>query len=908
MTRFQPLIDISVVIAVHNVEDYLEQCLYSLHCQSLKSAEFIVINDGSTDHCAEICDRYARLDSRFIVVHQECHGTLVARKNAFEMARAKWCICVDGDDFLPSDRVLEIEVELANKSDVDILRFDMEAFSDDENAVNDYLNFRKEWLGTIDSSLEITRAIFADGIIGWGMADKIYRTSVVKKAIKYLEDIFLICGTDAYQLFLICFYSHKFKSVKTEPLYSYRLGAGISSGNACIEKFPAQAEVLKIPNFLKTFLTMHKKSEEYSPILRAFAARLINHTIFRFDNLPINNCGDAFDYLFSNSEVKWEVLDKLQEFYSRDPVRLARKAYGSFVLNSCKRRVRKIGIFYPRLHNGGVERVISMQIPLFVESGFEVVLLVEEVTEKDFYFSPLVPVIILPREEGPKRIGEWQKALVNYDIDLVIYHASTSPKMLFDLLTVKLCKRYFVNCQHEITTQFLTWNSTFFTQLVPVYKLSDYLVVLNSMERFYYSSYGVHVLYIPNPLPPPHEHTSPAACALTAETFISRSRITSSGTLNISLKDFCCERHYQSISHRGFSQQEAQCFRHVVWIARLENNQKNYKEALEVFQKICIAKHDVICHIVGKGEKDSDAEYVRNFITSHKLQNRIIYEGFTSNPEQFLEVADVQLITSTYECFPMSLVEAKVYGVPTVLYDMPYLELLKIKKGYVSIPRHDVTKAARVICELLEDDARRSQLAREAKMSISEFMESTPSHIEGWINLIDSLGEKNFRQSLPLNQDFIDFVDSTISYCQEGINRHKEEILKYQNLSKQYQEENSRLQAQIKSHQEEVKNSSKKIQHLQKQKHSIQDELICSQEYIQQLNLLRKSEYDARMIERYAVCRDFVTKLCPLGTNRYVLIKKIAQVIYGLIKRGCQRENTRSSCDIGSSRGGVNHQ
>ena len=231
----------------------------------------------------------------------------------------------------------------------------------------------------------------------------------------------------------------------------------------------------------------------------------------------------------------------------------------------------------------------------------------------------------------------------------------------------------------------------------------------------------------------------------------------------------------------------------------------------------------------------------------------------------------------------MSLVEAKTYGVPTVLYEMPYLELLMDKKGYISVPRHDVAGAAEVICELLRNDDRRKQLALEAKSSINNFIASNPCHIDGWLDLIHSLEDGQLSQPLPVNQDFINFVDSTISYCQEGINRHREEILRYQNLSKQYQEENNRLHAKIKSHQEE---------------------LLYHRDRIGQLNLLRRSGYDARMIECYAVCRGFVTKLCPLGTKRYVLIKKIAKLIYGLIKRGCRDESNRRSCDIECGGGG----
>lgn len=152
-------LDISVVIPVHNVADYLEECLSSLHCQTLQSAEFIVINDGSTDGCAQICDKYSKLDARFKVVHQDSRGTLVARKRAFAMSKGKWCICVDGDDKLPFNRVLEIEVALANKIDVDILRFDMDAISEKGEKVQKELSFRNEWIGTVYSPYEIIKKI-----------------------------------------------------------------------------------------------------------------------------------------------------------------------------------------------------------------------------------------------------------------------------------------------------------------------------------------------------------------------------------------------------------------------------------------------------------------------------------------------------------------------------------------------------------------------------------------------------------------------------------------------------------------------------------------------------------------------------------------------------------------------------
>ena len=154
-------IAISVIVPVHNVDSYLDECLSSLHFQSLESAEFIVIDDGSTDKSGKICDEFASKDSRFKVIHQENKGTLAARKTAFAAARGKWCVCLDGDDKLPFNRVLEIEATLANKYDSDILRFDMDVFGSTPEKIQGYLSFRNQWYGIINTPYEIINAVFS---------------------------------------------------------------------------------------------------------------------------------------------------------------------------------------------------------------------------------------------------------------------------------------------------------------------------------------------------------------------------------------------------------------------------------------------------------------------------------------------------------------------------------------------------------------------------------------------------------------------------------------------------------------------------------------------------------------------------------------------------------------------------
>lgn len=91
---------VSVGLAVFNGERYLQQCLDSLICQTLDELEIIVVDDGSTDSSAIICDRYEAKDYRIKVVHQPHGGLASARQTALEASTGDYfCVC-DADDWV----------------------------------------------------------------------------------------------------------------------------------------------------------------------------------------------------------------------------------------------------------------------------------------------------------------------------------------------------------------------------------------------------------------------------------------------------------------------------------------------------------------------------------------------------------------------------------------------------------------------------------------------------------------------------------------------------------------------------------------------------------------------------------------------------------------------------------------
>ena len=91
---------LSVIVPIYNVEEYLAQCIDSILNQTFTDFEIIVVNDGSTDSSPQICEEYAKKDSRVKVIHQKNAGVSVARNKGIENARGQYITFVDSDDWL----------------------------------------------------------------------------------------------------------------------------------------------------------------------------------------------------------------------------------------------------------------------------------------------------------------------------------------------------------------------------------------------------------------------------------------------------------------------------------------------------------------------------------------------------------------------------------------------------------------------------------------------------------------------------------------------------------------------------------------------------------------------------------------------------------------------------------------
>ena len=113
---------ISVIIPVYNVAEFLPQCLDSVVSQDYRSLQILLVDDGSTDGSGEICDRYAAADARIQVIHQPNQGAGAAKNAGLRAAEGTYLAFVDSDDFLEPGAYREM-VKTMEETQADMVQF-----------------------------------------------------------------------------------------------------------------------------------------------------------------------------------------------------------------------------------------------------------------------------------------------------------------------------------------------------------------------------------------------------------------------------------------------------------------------------------------------------------------------------------------------------------------------------------------------------------------------------------------------------------------------------------------------------------------------------------------------------------------------------------------------------------------
>lgn len=393
-------------------------------------------------------------------------------------------------------------------------------------------------------------------------------------------------------------------------------------------------------------------------------------------------------------------VDDLYKEYNKDTGRLIREKIALYKLKKNK-KINTVAMFYKRYRNGGVERVMSLLIPMYIEMGYKVVLITEEnSTDMDYKLPEKVKRYTICNSQNIVngnidycvRAEQLFAILEEEKVDVLSYHDIYSQVLPWDILIAKQCN---VNCiltKHNLFTQEYIDALNYTNLYSDIFCLFDKVIVLSSAERQYWNTYGVDVEYIFNPA---NEELSP----------------------NIVKEK-----------------------RDIVWVGRFEIKQKRYLDIVGIMEYVVKKYPEIKLVVYGEG-CSVENNILKREIEKKGLLNNIVLAGYKSDVREIYKNARIHLVTSAFESYCMVIHESKMCGIPLVVYDMPYLELLKSKKGYISVENGNYEEAANAIISILDDEKFEKMLSIEAVESAEEF--SWDKLKEKWRKLFEQLEHKH---------------------------------------------------------------------------------------------------------------------------------------------------------------------
>lgn len=183
---------VSVIVPVYNVKDYLKDCLNSIVLQSYSHMEILLIDDGSTDGSGDICDEYAKKDSRIKVFHQKNLGLSAARNVGLNHMNGEYLTFVDSDDTI-SKFFLELLLKEILMYQVDMVVCDYLRYVHDDEITDQYTDsYQLFFLSGTDVLKSLGKSYHYLFIPSWG---KLYHKDIFKhlrfKEGKIHEDAFI---------------------------------------------------------------------------------------------------------------------------------------------------------------------------------------------------------------------------------------------------------------------------------------------------------------------------------------------------------------------------------------------------------------------------------------------------------------------------------------------------------------------------------------------------------------------------------------------------------------------------------------------------------------------------------------------------------------------------------------------
>ncbi len=265
---------ISIVVPVFNAEKYLSECIESVLDQTNDNWELILVDDGSTDKSAEICDAFSnKYPEKIFVFHKKNEGQFLTRQFGIKKCSGDYIGFLDADDLLSNHYIHSILEAVKNNSNTDVICFNFSEFEGD-------IFKEKKQLEKKDFDAENIKLLYTmiiNGTLTGSMWSKAFKKELITNIVIDEETVAKKrYGEDAFQSFAIMLNAKKV-SFLDDVLYYYRSNpVGFSQGFA--EKDFDYFNTVYVFSLIERFLLENYKDDV--DLFEQLYARNFNETVY----------------------------------------------------------------------------------------------------------------------------------------------------------------------------------------------------------------------------------------------------------------------------------------------------------------------------------------------------------------------------------------------------------------------------------------------------------------------------------------------------------------------------------------------------------------------------------------------------------------------------------------------------
>ena len=312
--------DISVIIPVFNVSNYLNKCLDSVINQSFQNIEIICVNDGSTDNSLEILNEYAQKDKRIKIITQNNKGLGAARNVGLKYSSGKYIYFLDSDDYIDSTTLEKLYNNIIS-NDSDVVLFKFQTFNGDNNIHKRGSEFR---IDKIFGNIEYSNFTFNYKDVkkhvlnsAFSACLKLYKKDLIQ--FKFPENIFF---EDVLFHVKVMINASKISFVN-EELYYYR-----SNENSILNSSANELDIFKVISMVEDYLNENDYLDEFEKEFRDFKITQILQYI-------ISSNSESY---YKKAKFEFENINSSSNFKNYDEFKLVlnSKNYNEFILSYYK--------------------------------------------------------------------------------------------------------------------------------------------------------------------------------------------------------------------------------------------------------------------------------------------------------------------------------------------------------------------------------------------------------------------------------------------------------------------------------------------------------------------------------------------------------------------------------------------